>query len=224
MSALSAETGVPVATLKYYLREGLVPPGVATSRNQAQYDETHVERVRLVRALTEVGGLDLATVARVLATIESPDVDRLGVLGASQRALLGADFVDIEDATDDADGRVDGGDTTSATSRGRAWAAARGWQLDRRDPVLDELDRAWAACDAAGIGLDEHRMDAYGDAAELIARIDVASVPAAPRAAVRQVVLGTVLVDPVLSALRRLAQQHVAVSTHGGRHERAEGS
>ncbi|WP_245851820.1 MerR family transcriptional regulator [Mobilicoccus massiliensis] len=226
MSALSAETGVPVATLKYYLREGLVPPGVATSRNQAQYDETHVERVRLVRALTEVGGLDLATVARVLATIESPDVDRLGVLGASQRALLGADFVDIEDATDDADGRVEGGggDTTSVTSRARAWAAARGWQLDRRDPVLDELDRAWAACDAAGIGLDEQRMDAYGDAAELIARIDVASVPAAPRAAVRQVVLGTVLVDPVLSALRRLAQQHVAVSAHGGRREGAEGS
>ena len=40
----------------------------------------------------------------------------------------------------------------------------------------------------------------------------MASVPADPVAAVRQVVVGTVLVDPVLSALRKLAQQHTAVT------------
>ena len=53
-------------------------------------------------------------------------------------------------------------------------------------------------------------MDRYADQMAGVAEVDVRSVPAEPRAAVRHVVLGTVLVDPVLIALRRLAQQHVS--------------
>lgn len=207
ISALSRATSVPVATLKYYLREGLVHAGRATSRTQADYDESHVERVRLVRALSEVGGLGLATVARVLAAVDEPGVERLGVLGAAQRSLLGTEFVEI-----DPSGPTD----EVPASRARDWATRRGWQLDPRDPVLDDLDRAWRACDDAGLGLDEARLDGYASAAERIAEIDVDSVPADPQAAVRQVVLGTILVDPVLVALRRLAQQHVSVTRHPG--------
>ena len=36
MAELSRRTGVPVPTIKYYLREGLLPPGERTSPNQAQ--------------------------------------------------------------------------------------------------------------------------------------------------------------------------------------------
>lgn len=210
MSGLSQATGVPVATLKYYLREGLLPPGRATSRTQADYDDTHVERVRLIRALTEAAGLSLATVGRVLAAIEAPDVERLGVLGAAQRSLLGVDFVEVPPHE-----AVPGVDA-EPPSRAHRWLRARGWQVDVRDPVVLDLDRAWAACDSAGIGLDEARLDAYADAVEQIAAIDVDSVPREPQAALRQVVLGTLLVDPVLASLRRLAQQHCAVSRHLG--------
>jgi uncharacterized protein YggT (Ycf19 family) len=48
-----------------------------------------------------------------------------------------------------------------------------------------------------------------------IARAHVESVPQDAAGAVRQVVLGTVLVDPVLAPLRRLAQQHLTVSEGG---------
>ncbi len=204
ISGLAEATGVSVATLKFYLREKLLHAGVARSRTQADYDESHVERVRLVRALSDPGGLDLATIRRILEAIEAPELDRLGVLGAAQRSLLGADFVQIPpDCEED-----------HPSSRARDWLEARGWMLDRRDPVIDELDRAWAACDVAGIGLDEARMDRYAAAMEQVAAADVDSVPSDPTAALRQVVLGTVLVDPVLVALRRLAQQHVSVSRH----------
>ncbi|GAB3624705.1 MerR family transcriptional regulator [Mariniluteicoccus endophyticus] len=212
ISALAAATAVPVATLKYYLREGLLHPGRATSRTQADYDDSHVERVRLVRALIEVGGLSLATVKRVLAVIEESEVKRLGVLGAAQRSLLGPELVELPESY-----RPGPGET-----RAHAWLRRRGWAVDPGDPVIDALDRAWAACEDAGLGLDEARLDAYADAAEEIARIDVDSLPAEPTAAVRQVVLGTLLVDPVLAALRRLAQQHVAVSREGAAAHGAE--
>jgi DNA-binding transcriptional MerR regulator len=61
MSELSAATGAPIATIKYYLREGLLAPGERTSPNQARYDGSHVRRIRLIRALLGPGGLDVAT-------------------------------------------------------------------------------------------------------------------------------------------------------------------
>ncbi len=37
MAELSRRSGVPVATVKYYLREGLLPSGVTTSATRAEY-------------------------------------------------------------------------------------------------------------------------------------------------------------------------------------------
>jgi DNA-binding transcriptional MerR regulator len=86
MAELSAESGVPVATIKYYLREGLLPPGERTSPNQARYDRQHVRRLKLVRALLDVGGLSIAGVREVLAGIdEQADIHQ--VLGTTQRGL-----------------------------------------------------------------------------------------------------------------------------------------
>lgn len=205
MSELSAATEVPVATLKYYLREGLLPAGQALTRTSAFYGDEHVERVRLIRALTSVGGLSLATTKAALTAIDAKGVSRRDLMGAAQRALLGADFV----ADPPPGGEMVG------SSRARVWLDRMGWQVHPEDPVIDELDRAWAACDDAGLGLDEERMTAYATAVLDIAEVDVRSVSQDPGEAVRQVVLGTILVDPVLSPLRRLAQQHIAVSEGG---------
>ncbi|OLT15572.1 transcriptional regulator [Serinicoccus sp. CUA-874] len=207
ISEVTAATGVSVPTLKFYLREGVLHAGVSRSRTQADYDDSHVDRVRLVRALVEVGGLDLATVRRVFEVIDRPDVARLGVLAAAQQALLGGGPA-LGD--DEGPGQVEPG-------RARRWLERRGWRVSGEDPAVAPLERAWRACEDAGIGLDEERMDAYADAVEGVARVDVASVPDEPQAAVRQVVVGTVLVDAVLSALRLLAQQHTAVVTDRSR-------
>ncbi|KGN30066.1 transcriptional regulator [Knoellia sinensis KCTC 19936] len=202
LAELSDASGVSVATLKYYLREGLLHPGAVVSRTQADYDDTHVERVRLVRALSEVGGLPLATIARVLEVITTPGKEWLEVLEAAQRTLL-------KPVSDKGFGGAEG------RGRARAWVAKRGWFVDPEDPFLDELDRAWAASDAGGIGFDEERLNRYADHVEGIAEVDIDTVPTEPEAAIRQVIIGTILVDPVLAALRRLAQQHVSNSVAG---------
>ena len=63
ISALAAAAGLPVATVKFYLREGLLHPGVATSATQANYDDSHVRRLRLIRALTGPVGLSVPQLA-----------------------------------------------------------------------------------------------------------------------------------------------------------------
>lgn len=57
VSELSTRSGVPISSIKYYLREGLLQSGVRTATNQADYGEPHVRRLRLIRSMTEIGEL-----------------------------------------------------------------------------------------------------------------------------------------------------------------------
>lgn len=66
MAELSRRSGVPVSSIKLYLREGLLPHGVRTAANQARYDDEHLQRLAMVRSLIEVGGLRVARVRAVL--------------------------------------------------------------------------------------------------------------------------------------------------------------
>src|SRR5690625_5711942 len=88
ISELSAATEVPVGTIKYYLREGLLHPGERTSRTTARYDHGHVERIRLVRALTDAGGLGIAQIKRVIDVIDADAPPRMDVLATAQDALV----------------------------------------------------------------------------------------------------------------------------------------
>src|ERR1041384_2393660 len=87
MAELSAESGVPVATIKYYLREVLVPAGELTSPNQAQYQAKHLQRLKLVRALLDVGGLSIVDVREVVRAIDD-GASTHGLLGVAQHGLV----------------------------------------------------------------------------------------------------------------------------------------
>lgn len=212
ISELADAGDVSVATVKYYLREGVLPPGRAISRTQADYDASHVERLRLVRALIGVGGLSLARVRQVLSVIEDGSIGPADVMSAAQLSLY-----DTEDA--DTEGADGGGaepvsqaadDATAPPSPGAALIRTLGWHVRLPDPVVDELDEAIEACVTADIGYSDELLARYAEICLEVAETDLATVPSEPAAAVRQVVLGTVLLDPVLVALRRLAQQHAA--------------
>jgi DNA-binding transcriptional MerR regulator len=66
ISELSRASGVSIPTIKFYLRENLLPQGTATARTQADYPEAHLRRLRLIQALTGIGGLKLRDVRDVL--------------------------------------------------------------------------------------------------------------------------------------------------------------
>ena len=46
---LSKRTGVSTQTIHYYLKEGLLPKPVKTSKTWAYYTYAHVERINMIR-------------------------------------------------------------------------------------------------------------------------------------------------------------------------------
>jgi DNA-binding transcriptional MerR regulator len=191
ISQLADAAGVPVATIKFYLREQLLHDGRLTSPTQAQYDESHVQRLRLIRALTGPGGLSIAAVRDVLQHIDHPPSSQHDLLGAAHLALYRS--------------APDGVDLASVDVLLERW----GWRIDEADRATRAaLAEALQGVDAAGFELDEQLLDHYARAMSEVADAELAGVPTgSAEAAVRYVVLGTVLVEPLLLALRRLAQQ-----------------
>jgi DNA-binding transcriptional MerR regulator len=67
ISDLARETGVPVGTIKFYMREGMLPPPtLKTGRNMAYYDRTFVERIRCIRELQQKRFLPLDVIKAIL--------------------------------------------------------------------------------------------------------------------------------------------------------------
>jgi DNA-binding transcriptional MerR regulator len=67
MGELAEAAGVSAGTIKHYLREGLLPEPVKTSRNMAWYSPEFVERVQLIKQLQEERFLPLKVIKEVLA-------------------------------------------------------------------------------------------------------------------------------------------------------------
>ncbi len=208
---LARASGVPSATIKWYLRQGLLPRGELSAPNQADYGVEHVRRLRLIRALLEVGGLSVAAAARVIATLDDPSVSLSDVVGVAHGALARAGDV----ATDGAmDPLVD------------AFLARRGWVVRPDSPARQDLAQLLAAVsglDLSGMASAAGKpppapsleqvldgLDPYADAIDQLAASEIASLPiGAPRdVVVQSVVVGTVLMEQMLGVLRRLAQEH----------------
>jgi DNA-binding transcriptional MerR regulator len=169
ISELSSQTGVPIATIKFYLREKLLPEGIRTSATQAQYDESHVARLRLIRALLGPAGLSVAAAQQVILAIEEPPESLYELLGIAAAAVAGPN-----------------------------------------------VDDALQALDEAGFELPEGALDVYLDHMRQIAQFEIDNLPTdSPTAAVRYVVLGTVLIEPLILALRRQAEQEASARRFG---------
>src|SRR5882672_4687120 len=71
MGELAEASGVPAPTIKHYLREGLLPEPVKTSRIMAYYPPEFVDRIKLIKQLQEERFMPLRAIKSVLD--EDPD-------------------------------------------------------------------------------------------------------------------------------------------------------
>ena len=76
ISELAERAEVPVATVRHYLREGLLPEPVKTSRNMAYYPPEFVDRIRLIKQLQEERFMPLRVI-RDLLEREDAEPERL---------------------------------------------------------------------------------------------------------------------------------------------------
>ncbi len=83
MKDLVAHSGVSRDTIHFYISEGLLPAPVRKSRNMAWYDESHVERLAVIRKLQDERFLPLKAIKAILADGDTAPFSR------DQEALLG---------------------------------------------------------------------------------------------------------------------------------------
>lgn len=196
LAELSERSGVSTATIKYYLREGLLPPGERVTATQAEYGTEHLRRLRLVRALIQVGRVPVATAREVLRAVdeESGQFERLG---AAVFALPHGPEPDERDPV-----------TSRAHGHARELLELLGWEAEPTTPPHRMLVSSLAALLRLGYPCEPRRLLAYGRAAEEIAEVDIGLMAEGFEPGTTQLeaaVALTVLYEPVLLALRRIA-------------------
>lgn len=195
ISELSAVTGVSVASIKYYTRAGLIPPGERVGYNQTRYGEQHITRLKLIGALVNRGGLTIATTRDVLAAVDDDGLELGDVFAVAQQA---------SSLTPEAE------PASPAVERVLAFAHKHGWDIVDCNPGVAMVASAIEAFDAVTPADHKEPLSAYAEAADHIAQADLSSLPTNQDRArsAETVVVGTVLGDTIIAGLRRMAQEH----------------
>ena len=220
IAELRDRSGVPTPTIKYYLREGLLPPGEPTGPNQARYGERHLHRLRLIRSLREVGGLSVAATREVVSVLDTPEGSRHDQVGRAHRAVAGSTGADLRDPH-----------WQEARARAEAWVRELGWRVEPDAPALDRLAGVFLAVAKLGAETLLECLPQYAEAALSVAEVEVPPALALsdPAESMTAVVVGTVLGETLLAAVRLLAQEHVSATWRptpaesGPAHDRAGG-
>ncbi|QBI52980.1 MerR family transcriptional regulator [Streptomonospora litoralis] len=209
ISELSRRSGVPVATIKYYLRENLLPKGEAVSATQARYTEDHLRRLRLVRALVEVAEVPLARIRPVLDTLDDPQTDLHTLLGTAIYTLSSAPEEPEDDPQWD-----------RAQRQSSELLAKLGWRVTPASPARVRLTQALTAMERLGYPASEEMLRAYAAAAHRVAESDLDYID--PQAAREEALMCAValsaFMEQTLTSLRRLAQEDESARRfgHGG--------
>jgi len=210
LAELSERSGVSTATIKYYLREGLLPPGRQVNARTAEYDEEHLRRLRLVRAMIQVGRVPVAKVREVLGHVDDDSLGRTIRLGAAMWALPQVPDPDAEDE-----------DVRAAHEEVAALLDRLGWENAKRlttiSPAYRSLVVGVAAFRRLGYGWGAEQLAPYAELMHRTAVLDLDNMETHPSEAERIefAVLGAILNEPVLQALHRLAQEEETARRYG---------
>ena len=206
MSELSRESGVPTATIKYYLREGLLPRGHPTAATQAEYSDAHVRRLRLIRSLVDIAGLPLTDVRAVCAAVDNRAPIHQA-LGRVQHAVMRRHAGDAE---------LEPEATVVTDLVGR-----RGWLVYPDTPARRAASRAVGALESAGWPVTDEDLSTLADGLERIAARELAQLATAlgedgdKQNLIERAAATMTLGERLLVAIYRLAQEDASARAFG---------
>lgn len=202
ISELSRRSGVSIPAIKYYLRDGLLPPGRATAANQASYGEDHLHRLRLIRVLIGVRKLPVNSVREILGAItEEGDLHQIFgiVTEARPAALKKKQEQEAEAAERETEGVADA----------RRLVSAMGWDVANHTAAIHTLGDVLDALSGLGSDIDWETLLPYAELADKTSELDIKQMHGTTGLLeqAERAVLVSVLLEPALLALRRLAQE-----------------
>lgn len=209
VSQLSEVTRISVASIKFYLREGLLAAGDMTKPHRAYYSQLHIDRLRLIVALRDVGGLSIGTIREVVQTLDSGKTPTFRLISRTLNAVTANEASPLKGFAS--------ADLKPAMRELNRFLTDRGIRVQRSSAALHELARALTAIRATypkDVSID--RLVPYVEAAEQIARheTNAGTLTGEPQFALRAAVLGTLLWERILIYLRRVLHEHLAAEVY----------
>ncbi|MFC4138675.1 MULTISPECIES: MerR family transcriptional regulator [unclassified Microbacterium] len=89
LSEFARTTGATTATLKFWMREGVLPAGELRNQTTAVYGQRHLDRVALIQTLRAEFDMPIAGIRDLTALIDRTDVVPLDVMEACQVIATG---------------------------------------------------------------------------------------------------------------------------------------
>jgi DNA-binding transcriptional MerR regulator len=198
MSELADRAEVPVATVKYYLRAGLLPAGRMSGPRRAVYDESHLRRLRILRLLREIGGVPVSSLRVVTDALDDEDLPIHAVMDVTADVISAGPEPGAQDAASQA--LVDD------------VIATMGWDGVRRESV-DRLRLASLVAAVNGPGplvATVETLRFYAGVADQLARTEVHHIDYTRDRAelLEEMITGSVLFGQIFSLLRQMSQEH----------------
>ena len=90
MRDLERATGVGRESIRFYIREGLLPEPERPGRNVAWYDESFIERIRLIKELQQKRFLPLQVIKAIVNSDEPPAADEIATSNPGRSSITPA--------------------------------------------------------------------------------------------------------------------------------------
>jgi DNA-binding transcriptional MerR regulator len=89
LGELARESGATTATLKFWMREGVLPSGELRNQTTAVYGQRHLDRIALIQTLRTEFDAPIAGIRELTALIDRPDAVPLDIMEACQVIATG---------------------------------------------------------------------------------------------------------------------------------------
>lgn len=200
---LSDRTGAPVTSIKFWIREAILPAGALRNQTTAVYDDAHIERIELILTLRDSFGLPVTRIRELTSLIDDPAVPLLDVMEHCQLVATGLS--------------AEGAGAARASGHAAqvdAMVRSVGWP-DASSVARDALAVALHDAGSAGVSFDADLLLQHAEALSTIAGADIVSIrtDGSRDTVARNLLLGATAQNRVFNAMNQLAHTSAAIAS-----------